>query len=61
LPQHALLEHNRVLFLLPIALGTEPLGVAAISVTSVSVRSELLAELRELLTIVLKVAKDRHG
>jgi len=61
LSEHPLLEQNRTLFMLPIALGTQPLGVAAISVTSVLARSELLEDLRELFAIVLKVAQARHG
>ena len=60
LAEHALLEQNRALFMLPIALNTEPLGVAAISVTSHLARSELLEDLRELFAIVLKVARERH-
>jgi DNA-binding LacI/PurR family transcriptional regulator len=61
LSEHPLLEQSRTLFMLPIALGTQPLGVAAISVTSLLVRSELLEDLRELFAIVLKVAQERHG
>jgi hypothetical protein len=47
--------------MLPIALGTQPLGVAAISVSSLPARSDLFEELRELFAIVLKVAQERHG
>lgn len=61
LAQHPLLEASRTLFLLPIALGAEPLGVAAFSVTTQLARSELLEDLRELLAPVLKVMRPRHG
>jgi phosphoserine phosphatase RsbU/P len=60
LSQHPMFEPCRTLFLLPITLGNEPLGVAALSVTSQSARSELLEDLRDLLSIVLKVQAG-HG
>lgn len=55
LSEHPMLEQCRTLFLLPITLASEPLGVAALSVTSQLARSELLEDLRELFAIVLKV------
>ncbi len=61
LSEHEMLAQHRTLFMLPIALGTQPLGVAAISVTSQLARSELLEDLRELFGVVLKVARERHG
>jgi len=61
LSEHEMLAQNRTLFMLPIALGTQPLGVAAISVTSQLARSELLEDLRDLFAVVLKVAQGRHG
>ncbi len=61
LAQHPLLEASRTLFLLPIALGAEPLGVAAFSVTTQLARSDLLEDLRELLAPVLKLSQNHHG
>jgi DNA-binding LacI/PurR family transcriptional regulator len=61
LSEHEMLAPNRTLFMLPIALGTQPLGVAAISVTAQLARSELLEDLRELFGVVLKVAQGRHA
>jgi hypothetical protein len=61
LARHPLLAASRTLFLLPIALGAEPLGVAAFSVTTQLAKSELLEDLRELLATVLKVTQTRHG
>jgi DNA-binding LacI/PurR family transcriptional regulator len=66
LPLTLLLDHphvqsSRTLFLLPITLGSEVLGVAAFSVTTQLARSELLEDLRELFATVLKVAQFRHG
>jgi DNA-binding LacI/PurR family transcriptional regulator len=61
LMEHPLVEQGRTLFLLPIALGTEPLGVAAFSVTLQLAQSELLEDLRELLAPVLKVIQRRHA
>jgi hypothetical protein len=60
LPEHPLVEASRTLFLLPLVLGEEPLGVAAFSVTSQLAKSELLEDLRELLSIVLKVTQTTH-
>lgn len=60
LVDHPLVEQGRTLFLLPIALGSEPLGVAAFSVTMQLARGELLEDLRELLAPVLKVIQRRH-
>jgi hypothetical protein len=60
LMEHPLVEQGRTLFLLPIALGTEPLGVAAFSVTLQLAQSELLEDLRELLAPVLKEILRRH-
>lgn len=60
LVDHPLVEQGRTLFLLPIALGSEPLGVAAFSVTTQLARGELLEDLRELLAPVLKVFQRRH-
>jgi DNA-binding LacI/PurR family transcriptional regulator len=60
LVDHPLVEQGRTLFLLPIALGTEPLGVAAFSVTMQLARGELLEDLRELLAPVLKVIQRHH-
>jgi DNA-binding LacI/PurR family transcriptional regulator len=57
---HPLVEQGRTLFLLPITLGSEPLGVAAFSVTMQLARGELLEDLRELLAPVLKVIQRRH-
>jgi hypothetical protein len=61
LVDHPLVEQGRTLFLLPIALGSEPLGVAAFSVTMQLARGELLEDLRELLAPVLKVIQRRHA
>jgi hypothetical protein len=66
LPLTLLLDHphvqsSRTLFLLPITLGSEVLGVAAFSVTTQLARSDLLEDLRELFATVLKVAQFRHG
>ncbi len=61
LPEHPLVEASRTLFLLPLVLGEEPLGVAAFSVTSQLAKSELLEDLRELLSIVLKVMQTTHA
>jgi DNA-binding LacI/PurR family transcriptional regulator len=58
---HPLVQGSRTLFLLPITLSGEALGVAAFSVTTQLARSELLEDLRELLATVLKVAQFRHG
>ena len=55
------IQSSRTLFLLPITLSDEALGVAAFSVTAQLARSELLEDLRELLATVLKVAQFRHG
>lgn len=60
LVDHPLVEQGRTLFLLPISLGSEPLGVAAFSVTTQLARGELLEDLRELLAPVLKVIQRRH-
>jgi DNA-binding LacI/PurR family transcriptional regulator len=59
--EHPLVEQGRALFLLPIALGSEPLGVAAFSVTMQLTHGELLEDLRELLAPVLKVLRRRHA
>ena len=60
LQNHPLLEHSRTLFLMPITMQSERLGVALISMSSV--RGELLEDLRELFATVLKVAQQReHG
>jgi DNA-binding LacI/PurR family transcriptional regulator len=59
--EHPLVEQGRALFLLPIALGDEPLGVAAFSVTTQLTHGELLEDLRELLAPVLKVVRRRHA
>jgi len=61
LADHELLQKNRTLFMLPIALGSQPLGVAAISVTAQLASSDLIEDLRELFAVVLKVAQGRHG
>jgi DNA-binding LacI/PurR family transcriptional regulator len=61
LSEHPLVEASRTLFLLPLVLGSEPLGVAAFSVTAQLAKSELLEDLRELLSIVLKVMQSRHA
>lgn len=61
LSEHSLVESARTLFLMPIALGTEPLGVAAVSVTGQQTTSELFEDLRVLLATVLKVMQLRHG
>jgi hypothetical protein len=60
LVDHPLVEQARTLFLLPVALGSEPLGVVALSVTMPLARGELLEGLRELLAPVLKVIQRRH-
>lgn len=60
LSEHPMLEQCRTLFLLPITFGNQPLGVAALSVTSQLARSELLEDLRDLLAIALKV-QGLHG
>lgn len=59
--EHPLVEQGRTLFLLPIALGSEPLGVAVFSVTTQLAHGELLEDLRELLAPVLKVLRPRHA
>lgn len=59
--EHPLVEQGRTLFLLPIALGGEPLGVAVFSVTTQLAHGELLEDLRELLAPVLKVQRPRHA
>jgi hypothetical protein len=61
LTEHPLVETSRTLFLLPLVLGGEPLGVAAFSVTTQLARSDLLEDLRELFSIVLKVMQTRYG
>jgi DNA-binding LacI/PurR family transcriptional regulator len=61
IPEHPLVETGRTLFLLPIVLGSEPLGVAAFSVTTQLAKSELLEDLRELFSIVLKVTQTGHA
>ncbi len=61
LVDHPLVQGSRTLFLLPITLGAEQLGVAAFSVTTQLGRSDLLEDLRELLSTVLKVTQVRHG
>lgn len=55
------METSRTLFLLPLVLGNEPLGVAVFSVTTQLAKSELLEDLRELFSIVLKVMQPSHG
>jgi hypothetical protein len=59
--EHPLVQASRTLFLLPITLGAEQLGVAAVSVTVQMVRSDLLEDLRELFATVLKVKQTRHA
>jgi DNA-binding LacI/PurR family transcriptional regulator len=59
--EHPLIEAGRTVFLLPLALGSEPLGVAAFSVTTQLARSDVLEDLRELLSVVLKVTAVRHA
>jgi DNA-binding LacI/PurR family transcriptional regulator len=61
LTEHPLVESSRTLFLLPVALHSEALGVAAFSVTTQLAHSDLLEELRELLATVLKVNQKRHA
>jgi hypothetical protein len=61
LPEHSLVEGGRTLFVLPLALGSEPLGIAVFSVTTQLAQSELLEDLRELLSTVLKVNQARHA
>jgi hypothetical protein len=61
LPEHPLVESNRTLFMLPLALGDERLGVAAFSVNTQMASSDLLEDLRELLATVLKVSQARHA
>lgn len=61
LTEHPLVRASRTLFLLPITHGSEPLGVAAFSVTTQLARSDLLEDLRELFSTVLKVSQTRHG
>ena len=58
---HPLVHSSRTLFLLPITLGGEVLGVAAFSVTTQLARSDLLEDLRELFATVLKVAQFHHA
>ena len=58
---HPLVQSSRTLFLLPITHTGEALGVAAFSVTSQLARSDLLEDLRELFSTVLKVSQKRHG
>jgi hypothetical protein len=61
LVDHPLIENSRTLFLLPLTLGAEPLGVAAFSVTTLLAKADLLEDLRELLSTVLKVMQARHA
>jgi len=49
------------LFLLPLALGAEPLGIADFSVEILLAKADLLEGLRELLSTVLKVTQARHA
>ena len=58
---HPLVQSSRTLFLLPITLTGEALGVAAFSVTTQLARSDLLEDLRELFSTVLKVSQKRHA
>lgn len=58
---HPLVQGSRTLFLLPVTLGSEALGVAAFSVTTHLAKADLLEDLRELFSTVLKVAQFRHG
>lgn len=58
---HALVQNSRTVFLLPITFGSEALGVAAFSTTTQLLRSDLLEDLRELFSTVLKVVQARHG
>ncbi len=58
---HPLVRGGRTLFLLPITLGAEQLGVAAFSVTTQLARSDLLEDLRELIATVLKVTQVRQA
>jgi hypothetical protein len=59
--EHPLVQASRTLFLLPVTLGAEQLGVAVVSVTMQMVRSDLLEDLRELFATVLKVEQTRHA
>jgi sigma-B regulation protein RsbU (phosphoserine phosphatase) len=61
LVEHPWVQDSRTLFLLPITLGAEPLGAAVFSVTTQFARSDLLEDLRELFSTVLKVQQARHG
>jgi len=61
LVEHPLVEGSRALFLLPVVLGGEALGIAAFSVTTQLAQSDLLEDLRELLATVLKVSQSRHA
>jgi len=61
LTEHPLVEGGRTLFLLPVALRGEPLGIAVFSVTTQLASSDLLQDMRELLATVLKVTQKRHG
>jgi DNA-binding LacI/PurR family transcriptional regulator len=58
---HPLVQNSRTVFLLPITFGSDALGVAAFSTTTQLARSDLLEDLRELFSTVLKVAQTRHG
>ena len=59
--EHPLVEASRTLFLLPVALRSEALGIAVFSVTTQLAQSDLLEALRELFATVLKVAQTRHA
>jgi DNA-binding LacI/PurR family transcriptional regulator len=61
LVDHSLVQSSRTLFLLPITFGSEALGVAVFSTTTLLAKSDLLEDLRELFSPVLKVAQARHG
>jgi DNA-binding LacI/PurR family transcriptional regulator len=61
LMDHPLIQGSRTLFLLPVTLGSEALGIAAFSVTTQLAKADLLEDLRELFSTVLKVAQARHG
>ncbi len=61
LQAHALLEHSKALFLLPITRADEQLGIMMLSANSLLAGGDgtLLEELRELFATVLKVARER--
>lgn len=60
LTEHPFVETARTLFVLPIVHGTEQLGLGVFSLAG-QLQGDLLEDLREQLSTVLKVAQGRHA